>query len=191
MVDRCPILNILKATTELYTLNRYIVWYVIISQLNYQKKKERKKRKACSRDGSGPEGSFSPSFSYIDSGHLLGIYFLLSKNTEYRKTLLYKQSHYLSPQFECWGLDHRIESRAHFHRIWECFCHIAKKGSSPWKIPPLECKDFKRILWSHDGFKLMNLLIPMSGSISFTYNWVYKRSTSHHRPSSVFTRNPT
>ena len=50
-----------------------------------KKKKERKKRKACSRDGSGPEGSFSPSFSYIDSGHLLGIYFLLSKNTEYRK----------------------------------------------------------------------------------------------------------
>lgn len=25
MVDRYPILNILKATTELYTLNRYIV----------------------------------------------------------------------------------------------------------------------------------------------------------------------
>lgn len=35
----------------------------------------------------------------------------------------------------------------------------------------------KRILWSHDGFRLMSHLTPMPGSVTFTHNRVCKRST--------------
>lgn len=59
-----------------------------------------------------------------------------------------------------------------------------REGSSPWKSPPSAHQRFKTILWSQDGFMLMNYLIPMLSSVTFTH----KRG-SHHTPLSVCNRN--